>query len=123
MVASYGRGGAGNIVPDTPQPRISYKDLQTPTLKSSVFTTGRGGTGNMAINTDPHLARLCQDVEPVVRRSSSGVQHAGRGGAGNVFHHDEGPPKPDEHVIDDTSSAKSADSLAKKSKQFLFARK
>lgn len=64
MVASYGRGGAGNIASDAVQPRVSYKDLQTPTLKTSVFTTGRGGTGNMATNTDPAEARLRQDVEP-----------------------------------------------------------
>lgn len=58
-----------------------------------------------------------------MRRSSSGVQHAGRGGAGNIFNPDEVPQKPVEHAIDDTSSAKSADSLAKKSKQFFFGRK
>ncbi|MBE3041402.1 DUF3602 domain-containing protein [Candidatus Bathyarchaeota archaeon] len=64
MVASYGRGGAGNVVSSGAQPSISYKDLQTPTLKTSVFTTGRGGTGNMAANTDPAAARHLQDVTP-----------------------------------------------------------
>lgn len=64
MVASYGRGGAGNIAPAAAQPHLSYKDLQTPTLKTSIFTTGRGGTGNMAANTDPAEARARQDVAP-----------------------------------------------------------
>lgn len=64
MVASYGRGGAGNISSTASQPRLSPSDLQTPTLKTSIFTTGRGGTGNMAANNDPAEARLCQDVEP-----------------------------------------------------------
>lgn len=58
-----------------------------------------------------------------MRQSSSGAQHAGRGGAGNVFHPDEVPQKPVEHDVEDTASSKSADSLAKKGKQFLFGRK
>lgn len=58
-----------------------------------------------------------------MRRSSSGAQHAGRGGAGNIFHADEVPQKPVEHAVDDSASSKSADSLAKKGKQFLFGRK
>ena len=64
MVASYGRGGAGNISCTAQPPRLSSRDLQTPTLKTSVFTTGRGGMGNMTPNTDPAEARLRQDVEP-----------------------------------------------------------
>lgn len=39
----------------------------------------------MAKNTDPLETRLRQDVDPVPRRESSGAQHAGRGGAGNIF--------------------------------------
>lgn len=63
MIASYGRGGAGNMS-NNPVSPLSYKDLQTPTLKTSVYTTGRGGSGNMASNNDPKEARLRQDVEP-----------------------------------------------------------
>jgi hypothetical protein len=42
---------------------ISPEDLKTPTLKSDVYTTGRGGSGNMAKNTDPLETRRAQDVE------------------------------------------------------------
>ncbi|KAK3395888.1 hypothetical protein B0T20DRAFT_509596 [Sordaria brevicollis] len=82
---SSGRGGAGNIVDSSKSPRIQPEDLQTPTLKSTMVTTGRGGTGNMAKNSDPVETRRRQDVEPVVRRDSFGATHIGRGGTGNVF--------------------------------------
>jgi hypothetical protein len=36
--------------------------LETPTLKTDVYTTGRGGSGNMAKNNDPEAARRAQDV-------------------------------------------------------------
>lgn len=36
--------------------------LETPTLKGEVYTTGRGGSGNMAKNIDPEAARRAQDV-------------------------------------------------------------
>ena len=62
--ASSGRGGAGNFVDSSKSPRLEPKDLETPTLKTSVVTTGRGGTGNMAKNTDPAETRALQDIEP-----------------------------------------------------------
>ncbi len=61
---SSGRGGAGNIVDSAKSPQIQPKDLETPTLKTSVVTTGRGGTGNMAMNKDPAETRMRQDVQP-----------------------------------------------------------
>lgn len=66
-------------------PRLQPSDLETPTLKKPIVTTGRGGTGNMAKATDSKEARHLQDVDAVVRRPSQGTQHAGRGGAGNIF--------------------------------------
>jgi Protein of unknown function (DUF3602) len=47
-----------------PQPPPT-SDLGTPTLKSKNYTTGRGGTGNMAVNDPerPELAREAQDVD------------------------------------------------------------
>lgn len=124
MLASYGRGGAGNISSAGQATPLSYKDLQTPTLKTTVYTTGRGGTGNMAHNTDAREARLRQDVEPVVRRPSAGA-YAGRGGAGNIFHADEIKANKRDHAVDDASSGKSVDfeSLASKGKEWLFGRK
>jgi len=62
-LSSYGRGGAGNITSSTNTAKVSAQDLQTPTLKTSLFTTGRGGSGNMAKNDDPYETRLRQDVE------------------------------------------------------------
>lgn len=63
MLASHGRGGAGNMADTSKSPKITPKDLETPTLKTSVVTTGRGGSGNMAKNADPYETRLRQDVE------------------------------------------------------------
>ncbi|KAJ5323186.1 hypothetical protein N7452_011475 [Penicillium brevicompactum] len=60
---SYGRGGAGNITRQQSAP--TPKDLVTPTIKQEVYTTGRGGSGNMVHNDPdrPDLARESQDVE------------------------------------------------------------
>lgn len=58
-----------------------------------------------------------------MRRPSSGAQLAGRGGAGNVFRADEVPRQSVEYAVDDASSSKSVESLAKKSKQFILGRK
>ncbi|TDZ15016.1 hypothetical protein C8034_v002101 [Colletotrichum sidae] len=85
MLASHGRGGAGNMADSTKSPKVTPKDLETPTLKTSVVTTGRGGSGNMAKNADPYETRLRQDVEAVPRRESASATHYGRGGAANVF--------------------------------------
>lgn len=100
----HGRGGAGtypltlqthlthphkdigNIAPRSPALRPT--DLETPTIKASLYTTGRGGTGNMASNdpTNPSLARQAQDVEaPVgIAREPENTFRYGRGGAANI---------------------------------------
>lgn len=57
---SHGRGGAGNI--GYAANDVDPFALETPHLKSEVYTTGRGGTGNMAKNTDAEEARRAQDV-------------------------------------------------------------
>jgi hypothetical protein len=38
------------------------EDLETPRIKSDMYTTGRGGSGNMAKFTDAKEARRAQDV-------------------------------------------------------------
>ncbi|KAL7629459.1 hypothetical protein AAE478_000979 [Parahypoxylon ruwenzoriense] len=83
-MTSTGRGGAGNIADASKSPKIRPVDLETPTLKTSIFTTGRGGSGNMAPNVDPVETRACQDVGPIERRLSQGATHVGRGGAANI---------------------------------------
>lgn len=68
---SSGRGGAGNIVDSSKRPQLQPEDLQTPTLKTAMVTTGRGGTGNMAAGLDAEEKRRRQDVEPYVLPSVS----------------------------------------------------
>jgi hypothetical protein len=63
---SSGRGGAGNIVDSSKTPQLQPEDLQTPTLKTSMVTTGRGGTGNFAVGLDADEKRRRQDVVPYV---------------------------------------------------------
>jgi len=106
-VASYGRGGAGNISADDPTTRPTPSDLVTPTLKSDLYTTGRGGTGNMARNDPKHpeLARAAQDVEaPAHREPGPGLQHFGRGGAANVV--TSGAGSPEEKIVKTKSNEK-----------------
>ncbi|TVY88100.1 hypothetical protein LAWI1_G005888 [Lachnellula willkommii] len=99
---SHGRGGAvqtGNIgTADSDHDPIA---LETPTLKSQVYTTGRGGSGNMAKNDDPEEARRAQDVVGHPRRESTSETHVGRGGAANVF-----KPSPEEIAKAKTGNAK-----------------
>ena len=52
------------MVDASKSPQVKPADLDTPTLKTSVVTTGRGGTGNMAKNTDAAEKRALQDVKP-----------------------------------------------------------
>jgi len=79
---------AGNIAPRSAA--LLPADLKTPTIKSDLYTTGRGGTGNMALNlhTQPELARAAQDVDApqMLGREPENSVHYGRGGAANVAH-------------------------------------
>lgn len=80
---TYGRGGAGNV---TSKPRSPALEPQTtPTLKSHRYTTGRGGTGNMAKNDNAEEARRAQDVDVPGIIMPEGTHHTGRGGEGNLY--------------------------------------
>ncbi|EEP81210.1 predicted protein [Uncinocarpus reesii 1704] len=63
--------------------------LSCPTIKADVYTTGRGGSGNMVSNDDPEATRARQDVDvpPSVTAGTAdeGRFHTGRGGAANVY--------------------------------------
>ncbi|OJD32730.1 uncharacterized protein BKCO1_3600071 [Diplodia corticola] len=82
----------GNITKSSRRESSSNpRDLVTPTIKSALYTTGRGGTGNMARNDPQHpeIARAAQDVEapptrPDHHHQHDGPKHFGRGGAANV---------------------------------------
>jgi hypothetical protein len=82
----------GNLAKDDPTANYPKpEDLSTPTLKSNTYTTGRGGTGNMAQNDleHPELARAAQDVEaPAHVSEPKGPTHYGRGGAANIIDKD-----------------------------------
>lgn len=80
---------SGNIAKDDPTNYPKAEDLVTPTLKSNTYTTGRGGSGNMAKNDPEHpeVARAAQDVDGTPREPE-GPKHYGRGGAANVIGQD-----------------------------------
>lgn len=80
----------GNVGPPSPalkavnDPKVSAPgDFDTPTLKTAVYTTGRGGTGNMKRNDPEHpeVARESQDVNAplAAELKREGGQHTGRG--------------------------------------------
>ncbi|KAI4173720.1 MAG: hypothetical protein LQ348_006492 [Seirophora lacunosa] len=91
--ASHGRGGLGNIGP-TVNSAAKPANLITPTVKTPIYTTGRGGSGNMKHNDPKHpeVARRNQDVTappPAKRRGIAGgggrVARTGRGGVANIL--------------------------------------
>lgn len=108
---SHGRGGAGKIPARTTHPLIRLgniytqdepkihtpKDLVTPSIKQDVYTTGRGGSGNMMHNDPKHpeIARESQDVETPPQRVEDAPHHTGRGGAANAYFP---PPEEEEKV-------------------------
>lgn len=61
-----GRGGAGNAYrtndKEKNSPKLVPEGSQTPNLLQPIFSTGRGGAGNMRRNVDPKLTRIAQDV-------------------------------------------------------------
>ncbi|KAI0505112.1 hypothetical protein F5B22DRAFT_537161 [Xylaria bambusicola] len=87
---SHGRGGAGNINPDDTE----YVDGEivrqgdVGTHGDGAYSTGRGGSANIADKDTPVAPRADKDVVPVeaLRPSVDGEFHTGRGGAANVVH-------------------------------------
>lgn len=69
----------GNIYAKEHQP--SNINFATPTIKQDVYTTGRGGSGNMVYNDPQHpeIARESQDVETPPLRVEEAPHHTGRG--------------------------------------------
>lgn len=124
---SHGRGGAGNI--GNSENDDAPVNLETPTIKTDIYTTGRGGSGNMSKNIDPEATRRAQDVVGNPRRESTNSTHVGRGGAANVFR-----PSPEEVAIAKNSNSKwesaiddepttKPKGLADKGKDWLFGKK
>mgnify|MGYP003820460363 CR=1 FL=1 len=71
----------GNLYDKKHPSSATPEDLITPTIKQDVYSTGRGGSGNMRhFDKDlPEIARTSQDVEEPPKRSEEHVQFAGRG--------------------------------------------
>ncbi|KAH8733016.1 hypothetical protein GQ44DRAFT_601263 [Phaeosphaeriaceae sp. PMI808] len=93
-IHSTGRGGAGNIGPDTnvyTDGGIVREGVQGESVDGE-FSTGRGGAGN--IGKSPHLGphsgeqsgrRSIDFVPEINAREGQEEFHTGRGGAGNVY--------------------------------------
>ena len=64
----------------TPEPPTA-ETLRTPDLKGKNYSTGRGGSGNMAKNDPkkPEIARQHQDVEIPQIKLQEDQHHTGRG--------------------------------------------
>ncbi|OCK84139.1 hypothetical protein K432DRAFT_378887 [Lepidopterella palustris CBS 459.81] len=104
---SHGRGGAGNFGKERRESFTTPEDLATPTIKSDHYTTGRGGTGNIAKNDPrhPEIARASQDVDSPVFREHEGPHHYGRGGAANVAK----PSEEEARIAKENNARKSAE--------------
>ncbi|KAH6898966.1 hypothetical protein B0T10DRAFT_124981 [Thelonectria olida] len=87
---SHGRGGAGNINPDSTK-YVDGEVVRTGVEGShgdGAFSSGRGGAGNIADVGTKAAERRDQDLVPesAVRPSQDGRDyHTGRGGAGNEY--------------------------------------
>ena len=89
----YGRGGAGNVT-RVPKNITSGQDASGPASRiklspppsNALFTSGRGGAGNM--HREKERAMFSFDEELVqqerLREHAAPVYHIGRGGAGNL---------------------------------------
>jgi len=97
-VVSHGRGGQGNIAPDSTEyadGEIVRKGEQG-NQGDGAYSAGRGGAGNIG---SPHLKPAGKphdtDVVPdlAIRKSTEGDHHVGRGGQGNVEHATKDQPK------------------------------
>ncbi len=76
------KGNRGSTAPAT------TSDLITPNIKNPIYTTGRGGVGNLAKADpeNPQQARLSQDVAPAERREGGAGSFVGRGECGDEFY-------------------------------------
>ncbi|KAJ6779552.1 hypothetical protein PWT90_05176 [Aphanocladium album] len=98
---SHGRGGAGNINPDS-TPYVDGEVVREGFVGShgdGAYSAGRGGAGNIGDKGHPVTERKDRDIIPesAVRLSTdTGDYHTGRGGAGNEQKHKENGELADE---------------------------
>jgi len=89
---SHGRGGQGNIAPDSTEYADGeiVRQGEQGNQGDGAYSAGRGGAGNIG---SPHLKPAGPkahdaDVVPdlAIRKSQDADHHVGRGGQGNVEH-------------------------------------
>ncbi|KAF1840603.1 uncharacterized protein K460DRAFT_371809 [Cucurbitaria berberidis CBS 394.84] len=91
-IHSTGRGGAGNIGPDSAlytDGGLVREGVQGESVDGD-FSTGRGGAGNIGksprLGPQPSEGRRSVDLVPEINtREPQDEFHTGRGGAGNVY--------------------------------------
>ncbi|KAF2435862.1 hypothetical protein EJ08DRAFT_692437 [Tothia fuscella] len=125
-IHSTGRGGQGNIGPDTTQytdGTIHREGIQGQSVDGD-YSSGRGGAGNIVHSPQVKPERRgSQDIIPeanLIPGEGHENFHTGRGGGGNVHKekyggHSHDPSKPKESVID-KAKAKVEGLLQKKPK-------
>ena len=109
----------GNLAKGDGSPYTTAEDLVTPTIKATTYTTGRGGTGNMARNDNPDNARLAQDVNAPVHSDPKGIVHYGRGGAANIISQEGGQERKSGDVKRKDTDETADKGLLAKGKDFL----
>ncbi|KAL5337284.1 hypothetical protein BJX70DRAFT_399754 [Aspergillus crustosus] len=134
-IVSHGRGGQGNIGPDSNEYVDGGIVREGPIgdQGDGAYSAGRGGAGNIG---SPHVkptAKTPHDTEFIpeisVRQSIDGDYHTGRGGQGNV-HLDPETQKAKEEKKEEKAKAKEEkkaghahEGLADKLKHKLFGKK
>ncbi|KAF7508413.1 hypothetical protein GJ744_009266 [Endocarpon pusillum] len=91
------RGGAGNVASaksttdgsNATGPASRHPSLSTP--RRTVFTSGRGGAGNLHTQSDRAIFSFDEELEREMRQTQdlAPVCYVGRGGAGNKFYVDQ----------------------------------
>lgn len=91
------RGGAGNVASATSTtngsnatgPASRHPSLSTP--RRTVFTSGRGGAGNLHTQSERAIFSFDEELEREMRQTQdlAPVCYVGRGGAGNKFYVDQ----------------------------------
>ncbi|KAL4775182.1 hypothetical protein BDW60DRAFT_204453 [Aspergillus nidulans var. acristatus] len=126
-IVSHGRGGQGNIGPDSNEYVDGGIVREGPVgdQGDGAYSAGRGGAGNIG---SPHVkpAKQPHDVEFIpeisVRQSMDGDYHTGRGGQGNV-HLDPQHQKAKEEKKEEKKASLVHEGLADKLKHKILGKK
>ncbi|PSN72275.1 hypothetical protein BS50DRAFT_248053 [Corynespora cassiicola Philippines] len=91
----YGRGGAGNVTRVNPKDVTDGRNASgpasrvklTPPPSNGLFTSGRGGAGNVHLQKERAMFSFDEELaqQERLREHAAPVYHIGRGGAGNLI--------------------------------------